>query len=1668
MLKRFNWPNNKIRYFGLFLGTLIVLGSFFVGVNYVLALDDNTQVPACGPANCDANQPVCSSFLKTFIYNTNAWQSNGNPSCCGDDSQESYIPTVLYSGQAGQMSTLNIPTCCSSGYMCQSYGGTCYSPPSWGDMGEGNPDQEYCINSSGPEWVEQDSGDWVCQYEWLPNSQCQNAGPGGVCSDYGGLTSFCCGDDQGENMRYCFADGSALGSYTCAGGNICCRDDNTCAYNNTCYTFPDLYASAYSIGLQSDKKTVCGWGTWFDCDQDEGEFLTVLGGGAEFQVSQPEVCEDICGYNWSIGGESAAFGEYNSGTATECCGDDANEYYTQLCPGVSGVPRKCCNSSGDKINAAGNCVPLCSLPDLTITDVWTSPVSGNILPGNSVTLYATVKNNGAASAGSSTTLLGMGSSFPGGSTCGATTAALNADSQVGGSCAVTAPVCGSYTVGAEADTAHIITESDESNNVRTETGYQVNCGAPGVFNLTSPTNNAGCQPTGPTLQWSASTDPGGGAITYNLYYCQGASCSLPGTPNISGISGTTWSLSGLIVGATYRWNIIASDGFLQTSSGNGPFAFTINNPPNTPSNPTPANSSTCIAFQPTLAWSGGDPDVCDTTINYKIYWCTGAGCNPTTVQATVANVTSYTPSASFFANTIVRWKVEASDTKVSATGPVWQFTTSTGLPTASVTDAVNSTCSTTDTVAVSWSNGATGNWGYSADSTCNSSDSFPNSGNSALVNATHADYLCFRVANTCSLYGYSPAQGPLKVDISAPTIGSVAASCQGSLVRVTVNGAADAGCAGLASSAYSFDAGSTWQVSNVKDFSGYSLNLSAGQIKVRDALGNTYTYGNPVTISCDTTPPTITSVTASSPACATIRFTVNGAADAGSGLASSPYSFDAGSNWQTNNYKDYTPYTSYTLAAGNVKVRDAAGNIYTHNSPVSGTAASCNTAPNTPTGLAQQPGNEESWTNDNTPYFNFHISDPDTGDTVGYTILIDGNSGFGTPEVTGTWAGTSGVNSTDVSYQVTSALSDGSYYWRVRARDAAGLTSAWADDNNGFAGSGLDFNIDTVAPPAPTCNPGSSNFSSTIDVTCSDTESGVTIRWTTNGTEPNTGSALYSSTLTFNQTTTLKVRAWDGVGNASGTNTYDYTKGNLPNTSIDSNPPNPSNDSTPTFTFSGTGSPTSFNCRYDGTGGWSSCTSPRTYTITQGSRTFEVRTNNSYGTDPTPASYSWLVDLTNPTVTNLTASSPICSGAGTSVSWTGADTGGSGINRQELWRRINSASWEGWCNDGSWRADCSSYGGIKNLISPQTVTLTTTGTTEFGIHIYDNAGNYLYSSAVTVTVNAAPGAPGNPTYGTPTQTSIPVNWTAASGAASYNLYRCTGAGCMRPATATHTNVTSTYTDNNLACNTSYNYWIEAVNSCGSTFSSAGGNITTSACQEVQIDFNPESRGWSYNDASVIVTATTATGGVSFVHYCWANDAACDPGIANSNDSPFTCSGTSPCAATVAQTDTGSWTLCVRARSTAGIWNSSPVCSSAYRIDKIPPTVNSFTVEDTAPGGSVTITIAGQKPTAKWDVTENESGFNIIELWRANYNSSNCNGATMSGCSWSTLWTDNQEDNASGRDDTTALDVADYWYGAHIKDNVDNCALENNTACGSAGNPITLNLAKSLISSSLIS
>ena len=89
-----------------------------------------------------------------------------------------------------------------------------------------------------------------------------------------------------------------------------------------------------------------------------------------------------------------------------------------------------------------------------------------------------------------------------------------------------------------------------------------------------------------------------------------------------------------------------------------------------------------------------------------------------------------------------------------------------------------------------------------------------------------------------------------------------------------------------------------------------------------------------------------------------------------------------------------------------------------------------------------------------------------------------------------------------------------------------------------------------------------------------------------------------------------------------------------PNSSLDSFPPNPSNSTNPSFSFSSSEPGSTFECQLDG-GGWVVCTSPTSYTgLSEGSHTFEVRAIDSVGNpDPTPASYTWSIDITEPVTT---------------------------------------------------------------------------------------------------------------------------------------------------------------------------------------------------------------------------------------------------------------------------------------------------------------------------------------------------------------------------------------------------------------------------------------------------
>jgi len=104
----------------------------------------------------------------------------------------------------------------------------------------------------------------------------------------------------------------------------------------------------------------------------------------------------------------------------------------------------------------------------------------------------------------------------------------------------------------------------------------------------------------------------------------------------------------------------------------------VNNPPNTPSNPSPANHATGVSGNADLSWTGGDPNAGDT-VAYDVYFGTSA--SPPLVSVD-QSWNTYDPGTLGY-NTKYYWKVVATDNHAaSRTGPVWDFTTESSLPVA--------------------------------------------------------------------------------------------------------------------------------------------------------------------------------------------------------------------------------------------------------------------------------------------------------------------------------------------------------------------------------------------------------------------------------------------------------------------------------------------------------------------------------------------------------------------------------------------------------------------------------------------------------------------------------------------------------------------------------------------------------------------------------------------------------------------------------------------------------------------------------------------------------------------------------------------------------------------------------------------------------------------------
>ena len=196
------------------------------------------------------------------------------------------------------------------------------------------------------------------------------------------------------------------------------------------------------------------------------------------------------------------------------------------------------------------------------------------------------------------------------------------------------------------------------------------------------------------------------------------------------------------------------------------------------------------------------------------------------------------------------------------------------------------------------------------------------------------------------------------------------------------------------------------------------------------------------------------------------------------------------------------------------------------------------------------------------------------------------------------------------SPQTYTGLTDGSYTFTVRAKDAAG--------NVDQTPATRSFTVDTTAPET-TIDSATTGASSSFSFT---SEPGATFECKLDGpsgagtyatcTSPQTYTGLTDGAYTFS------VRARDAAGNidatpATRTFTVDTT---APQTTIDSGPTGTVSSTSAAFGFSSEAGAT-FECKLDrptGAGTFAACTSPQTYTgLTDGSYTFSVQAKDAAG-----------------------------------------------------------------------------------------------------------------------------------------------------------------------------------------------------------------------------------------------------------------------------------------------------------------------------------------------------------------------------------------------------------------------------------------------------------------------
>jgi P pilus assembly chaperone PapD len=199
-----------------------------------------------------------------------------------------------------------------------------------------------------------------------------------------------------------------------------------------------------------------------------------------------------------------------------------------------------------------------------------------------------------------------------------------------------------------------------------------------------------------------------------------------------------------------------------------------------------------------------------------------------------------------------------------------------------------------------------------------------------------------------------------------------------------------------------------------------------------------------------------------------------------------------------------------------------------------------------------------------------------------------------------------------------------------------GGSSGVKDVNGNALGANKSWTFTTVTPPNTTIDPNSGPTGTVASTSASFAFSSSKANSTFQCSLDNSTFAACTSPKSYSGLSqgshNFRVRAIaSGITDQTAASRSWTVDTVAPDTSITAKPNNPSNNASPSFSFSSNEENSSLQCSIDG-GSYSACTSPKSLsTLSEGSHIFSARATDAAGnTDQSPAEYTWMVDTVAP------------------------------------------------------------------------------------------------------------------------------------------------------------------------------------------------------------------------------------------------------------------------------------------------------------------------------------------------------------------------------------------------------------------------------------------------------